>query len=337
MKRKVLLWSFIITSLICAYLLFSTNAINNRFGCEFTHIAARTMLDYEFKGQEYKLFNPSLTKTPEGYVMCLRYCNNTLKNMFFYLSGKKDYQSHICIAKLTPKFQIDKMTFLNIKGPPLEDPRIHYHDGKHYISVTEFIGKKNIFPALYILDDAFNVLHRLDYNRDDYFGSNEKKQFIQKNWCPFTRENELLLHTDTFPTWKVFRIGDGGSMMPMVSFDSREFFKPFPKQPHIRCSTSWKSFTDTTYICGLHTKQFCSILPTIRTILVEIDKKTLKPIRSTDVFCVDNKNHVRIQFLSGLETDDMFVYLTFGIGDYKTKVIRMTKKYVSRLLDFKVA
>lgn len=333
-RKEIVILSLIIISLLCCYLLFSTNALNNRFGCEFKHIIYRVMLEYEFKGQEYKLFNPSLTKTHEGYIMCLRYCNNILKNLYFYLYGKKNCKSHIAVAKLSPTFEIEKLTFLNIKGHPLEDPRIEYNDGKYYISITEFIDKKNIFPSLYVLDDSFNVLQRIEYNKQDYFGLN-KKQYIQKNWCPFIRGKELLLHTDTFPEWKVFSVRNTGSMSRIVSFDSREFFKPYIQQTHIRCSTSWKSFTKETYICGIHTKQFCGILPTIRSILVEIDKITLLPIRSSDVFCVDS-NHVRIQFLSGLETDDMFVYLAFGIGDYKTKIIRLAKTYVSKLLDFKV-
>lgn len=327
--------TIIIIILVLCYLLFSTTVMNNRFGCEFKHILYTTMLDYELNQEKYKVFNPSITKTDEGYIICFRYSNSISKNIYLWLTSKLNSNSHIAIAKLSPSFKIKNLKILDIKGPPLEDPRIEYYNGKYYISITEFKKIRYIFPCLYVLDNNFNVLQRIEYNKLDYFGEKlvYKSKFIEKNWCPFTRGKDLLLHTDTFPVWKVFSLGNTGSMNQITSFDSRKFFK-FVRQPHIRCSTSWKSFTKKTYICGIHTKQYSGVFSTIRTILVEIDKITLLPIRSTDVFCIDN-NDSRIQFLSGLETDDIFVYLAFGIGDYKTKIIRLSKKYVSNLLDFK--
>ena len=223
-----------------------------------------------------------------------------------------------------------KTIFPKMQSKYLEDPRISFHDNKFYISITEFINKTKIFPSIYVFDNEFNFIHKQDYNWDTYFRSiNIKPSMIQKNFCPFVLNNKLLIHTDSFPMWNVFDL----NFNHIVSFNSKEFFLNL-KHEIIRCSTSWKSFSEKTFICGLHTKTFAinKFLPTIRTILVEIDKETLIPIRKTKVLCFDRINNARIQFLSGLETDNNNIYLTFGIGDYKITIKRLPKTYVNRLL-----
>jgi hypothetical protein len=329
LKRTITL--LIIISLII-YVLFSTNAINNRWGCCFTHVLSKKMLLWEINGT-HKMFNPSITKYGENYVMCTRYSNKTVKNIFLYMFSELQYQSYICIVLLSPTMKIKKVVFPQLNDVPLEDPRIHYHNNKFYVSITEFNSKKDIFPTLYILNTNFDLIKRVEYNRSDYF-AHTKPSNIQKNWCPFSHNKKLFLHTDTYPIWRVFEISDMGRMTKVFEIDTTLFFQS-SKQKIIRCSTSWKSFTKNTYICGLHTKQFCGIFPTIRTILVEIDKKTLKPLRKTPVFCVDINNDTRIQFLSGLETDDSNVYLSYGIGDYKSEIKRFTKQHILNLFERK--
>lgn len=311
------------------FLLFSTNIINDRWSCKYKHLQCNKVLDWEISGM-YKIFNPSLTKYRENYVMCARYSNKTLKNLFLYLSSKSTNSSHICIVLLSKKFEVLKIIFPKLNNIPLEDPRIHYHNNKFYVSITEFNSNSDIFPALYILDKEFNLIKRVDYKKDNYFRHAQKNN-IQKNWCPFSHGQDLLLHTDSYPIWRVMKINETGNMSKILEQDTTSFFEN-SKQKIIRCSTSWKSLTESTYICGLHTKEFCMTIPIINTILIEIDKKTLIPIRKTSIICIDSKNHTKVQFLSGIEVDDMNVYLSYGIGDYKVEIIRFTKNHLIRNL-----
>jgi hypothetical protein len=309
--------------------MLSTSFANNRLTCEYKHIITHKKLAWDIDGF-YKMFNPSITKWNDNYVLCVRYSNKTVKNFFMYAYSTLNYQSSLCCAVLDGKMKIQKVIFPIRTDIPLEDPRIQYHQSKFYISVTEYVDKGNIFPTLYILNDRFDYIQRIEYDRNDYFTI--MPQFnIQKNWCPFVHNGELYLHTDTYPMWNVFKLFEDGHIQNIVSVDTKTLFCSSGHKL-IRCSTSWKKLTDSTYICGSHTKTFCTKLPTIRTILVEIDMNTLQPIRKSDVLCIDIKSDTRIQFLSGLEVDEYNVYLSYGIGDYKCEVHSIPKTHVHNLL-----
>lgn len=317
---------------IIIYMLFSTKFINNKIICTNDHILYKDLLSIEIPGN-YKLFNPSICKYNDGYVLCSRYSNKIIKNIFLYMCSNIDYQSHICFIILDKNMKILKTIFPFMTCKFLEDPRICYYNNNFFVSITEFIDKTHIFPSLYMFDNNFNFIKRIDYNWDNYFYYIKQPRFmIQKNFCPFEISNKLAIHTDTFPTWNVFALSDN-TFTNIISYNTKEFFDDL-NHDLIRCSTSWKDFSDNTFICGLHTKSFAinKFLPTIRTILVEIDKETLKPIRKTKVLCFDYINDSKIQFLSGLETDYTHVYLTFGIGDYKSVIKKLTKKNIEKLL-----
>lgn len=341
----------IIVLIIIIYVLFSTRFINNCIFCnKYKHISYKDVLTYEIPGN-YKLFNPSICKYNDGYVMCVRYSNKIIKNIFLYLFSNIDCQSHICFIVLTKDMKIIKTIFPKMTSNSLEDPRICYYNNYFYVSITEFINKELIFPSLYIFDNSFNFVRKMVYNWNDYFESAKiQPSLIQKNWCPFVYQSKLLIHTDSYPKWNVFGIKETNynveedvhcilekkdmSLVNIVSYDTTNFFKDL-NQKLIRCSTSWIDFSENTFLVGLHTKEFAikNFLPTIRTILVEIDKQTFIPIRKTDVLCLDIINDARIQFLSGLESDNKNIYLTYGIGDYKTVIKRISKKRVLSLLN----
>ena len=314
-------------------MIFSTTFINNKVMCNNTHVICKDILNIEIPGT-YKLFNPSICKYKDGYVICARYSNKVIKNIFLYMYSNLDYQSHICFIILSKNMEIQKTIFPKMQSKFLEDPRISFFNNKFYVSITEFISKKHIIPSLHVFDIEFNFINKIEYKWDEYFKQlNIEPSLIQKNLCPFSLNNNLVVHTDTYPTWNVFKVGSDNSFENVISFSTKSFFKDL-NHNLIRCSTSWVNFSKDTFICGLHTKTFAirQTLPTIRTILVEIDKKTLHPIKKTRVLCFDIINNARIQFLSGIESDDFNIYLTFGIGDYKIVVKKLTKKAVKRLL-----
>ena len=328
---KIINFIFIIfIIIIIIYCLFSTSLPNNKLNCNFKHISSKNMLTLEIDGF-YKIFNPSIVKYNDGYIMCVRYSNRTIKNIFMCLHSNLNYESHIGFVLLSSNMQIKKFIFPNLENKYLEDPRIFIYQDLILVSITEFNSEKNIYPALYIFDNNFSLIRRVEYNRDMY--SNNFP--IQKNWCLFSNNNNLLIHTDSYPIWNVYMLNHtDGNLQQHISFDSTIFFKDC-KEKLIRCSTSWKSFDKNTYICGLHTKSFfAGKIPTIRTILVQIDKKTLIPIKKTPTFCIDVKYDTRIQFLSGLEIDSKYVYLTYGIGNYKIEIKRITKLHILSLLKY---
>jgi hypothetical protein len=74
----------------------------------------------------------------------------------------------------------------------------------------------------------------------------------------------------------------------------------------------------------------------IRSILVLIDRTTLLPVKYTSFFCLDKESHQRVQFLSGIETNENNILLTYGIGNYKTefyKIPRYRLNYLFKNID----
>jgi len=318
----------VIVILIIIFLLFSSKVLNTVLKCTPVHLRARERFVVESEGT-YKLINPSIAHT-DKMLMAIRYTNATMKNLAMYLFQKLNYHSYIGIATIDSNFCMQKIVYPNFKSSyPLEDPRIVIYNGITYVSVTE-VTNKAIFPVLFELNSSFEMVKRIDYNKNTY----NDKHNVQKNWCPFQHQEKLLVHTNAHPTWDVYSVDTfTGNMSQLTSFPNL-FHKFIRKNTYVRCSTSWKEFTQHTYLCGLHIKTYDFILhklAVIRTILVEVDKNTLKPIRCTEPFCIDRDHHP-IQFLAGLEVDDDNVYLSFGLGDYKSTIYSVTKTRIDRML-----
>jgi hypothetical protein len=198
----------------------------------------------------------------------------------------------------------------------LEDPRmIKYNDG-YLICLTEcdhkILGEKTIKPVIHTYDMNYNLLRKIHF-KNDVTGN--------KNWCPFIHNEKIMIHTHTYPIWKVIKINE----KVVVEQNVEKMFKI--KNMFLRCSTSWKPFNDKYYICGLHTKTY-GFYPTIRSMLVLINRISLLPEKYTEIFCMGD-NHERIQFLSGLETDDFYVYLAYGVSDWKMVIKRIAKYRLS--------
>jgi len=324
MKLVIILSLFLVL-----YCLLSISILNNRLVCYNKHINYKNMLVWETSGT-YKMFNPSIVKYKNEYLMCVRYSNRILKNFLLWTNGCLFYKSYICFVILSSNMDIKRVIFPHLEHKYLEDPRVHIHDDLIFVSVVEFNSNIDIYPVLYIFNNDFSLKKRIEFNRKMYFN----KYPVQKNWCLFSNKKNMFIHTDSYPIWNVYKIDyNNGNLYKHISINTSIFFKD-SNESIIRCSTSWKSFDKHNYICGLHTKSYVlHKLATIRTILVLINKKTLIPIKKTEVLCVDVKYDTRIQFLSGLETDKKNIYLTYGIGDYKVEIKRIPKYYILSLFD----
>lgn len=313
--------------LIIFFLLEST-FLNRNPICFSKHILIRDIFNVEYNGK-YKLYNPSISYYKNNFLIAARNSNATMKNLLMYITHKFNYNSSIKLLILDNKFKL-KQTIIPvfISKYPLEDPRIIIIKDKILISATEVVSSKKIYPVLFHLNFDMNVIKRVDYNKNCY----HNKSLIQKNWCPFLHKESILLHTDADP-WCVYKVNiDTGFIKKIVEKKCFDNFKK--KRTYIRCSTSWKEFSKDTYICGLHIKTYDPIfnkLAMIRSALVEINKKSLIPLRMTEIFCVDKKHH-HIQFLSGLEIIGDNIIICFGLGDYKSTIYSITKNRINKML-----
>jgi len=300
------------------FFLFSKNILSYTTESCNSHITSKDFFRLSFPFF-HNIFNPSITKTESGYLCCLRLSTWSHKNLLSYIYGYFFYESYLLFLELDNSGNLVKIIYPFHKEN-LEDPRIIEYNSKYIVSATKFVDMKNIFPVLLIYDKNYNLLKRVDYNRLNYMEKDSSA--INKNWCPFIHNNEVYIHTDTFPKWKVFKLDvDTGNMVKIIDTDID--FR-IPSNVYLRCSTSWKIYDSNYYICGLHTKTKYKY-PTIRSILVLIDRKTLIPSHKTDIACLEWKKHNRIQFLSGLEIDDFYVILAYGVDDSEIVVKRIAK------------
>lgn len=328
------------------YVLLSKTVIHDKFVCYDDHLYFRKVGIINAPGT-HRLYNPSVIEFKDKYVVCARYTNRTFRNLFYFLIHCFNYQSNICICIYTKDWKFEKIILpIPFTKLILEDPRITYDKtmDKFLISITENMANM-IYPCLYVLDTSFNFIGRYEYKNYIIPKRISNSSFlIQKNWCISYSDsyNKPIIHTDTYPTWRMysldFTLTNTVNMSTLIEYNSTNFFEDiYPKYDIIRCSTSWKPFTEHSYICAVHIKFYNAYLTysigcTIRTLLVEIDKYTLLPIKKTHCFCLDKHRHSCIQFVSGLETDSNYVYLTYGIGDYKTEICRISKRKVLKML-----
>jgi len=295
---------------------------------EIKHVKYTKLMNYE-SGLVWKSFNPSICKYKDGYMICYRCGTCSHKNIIATGIGKIYNTSHIKFMQVDNKFDIINISdpifdiYRSSKNsiiPSMEDPRIIFHDNHFYVSTT-LVKAENIFPVLYVFDREFKCTDILKYSKSEYFKVNEIGK-VQKNWCPFIHQGCIYIHTDSYPSWQVWKLTKT-LWKCVIKWDSNAFFDD--DSWSTRCSTSWKEYTHKTYICAVHLKKFGRLSVTIRTVLVEIDKQTLIPLRRTKLLCL-SESHDFIQFASGLEVDSGDVIIALGVNDYKFVITRIKKK-----------
>lgn len=336
---------------VIIYVFLSRTLLRMTFQPCYSHLKGSKMYSLAFDSF-YNVFNPSITRTikenfaqpvsnninqslqsslPDEYVCCVRFSTRSQKNLLEYIYGSViNYDSRLIFVEFkNGKTKRILCPYVESEGG-LEDPRMISYGNHYLVSATEYICNKSNFPVLFLFDNNYNLVKRIDYNRSDYFGT--EKQTTQKNWCPFVIEseekkenNQLLLHTDAFPNWKVYSVDLNGGMKKVVDFDTSSLFQSATKNNkfYIRCSTSWKPYDESSYICGLHLKTK-GRMPCIRSMLVLVDKNSLLPIFRTDVFCTGD-DHNRIQYLSGLESNESNILLAYGLDDCAMVVKKIPK------------
>ena len=313
--------------LIIFYILFSKNIPNFTFeNCNYEHLKSKELFSLSLNNS-FEVFNPSIIKKENSFIIASRCSTLSLKNIFSWIYGNLNFETFIVFIVLKDN-KLKKIIYPQCKGSKLkgkfEDPRLIEYKNNYYISATQFIDKNNIFPILLKFSKNFDFLKHIEYNKKDYFQKN--KYSIQKNWCPFIHNENFLSHTDSFPSWKVYQINEkNGNMKNIINYDTSLFFEKYNKL-HVRCSTSWKIFDENYYICGLHTKTKQKFFPRIRSLLILINRINLFPEKKTKLLCLDENVHSKIQYLSGIETDEDNIYLSYGINDSKLVIKKIKKK-----------
>uniref|UniRef100_A0A6C0EMQ3 Uncharacterized protein n=1 Tax=viral metagenome TaxID=1070528 RepID=A0A6C0EMQ3_9ZZZZ len=315
----------VVIVLLALYILLSRDLLSITIGgCprNVKHPVMHSVYRLDFNSF-HNVFNPSILRRENKMICCSRVSTLSQRNLLININGKLNYDSFLIFVEVvgsdTCKVVYPSHPHLNGK---LEDPRFVLYNGEYIVSATEFVDWRYIFPTMYIYDTNYNFVRRVDYVKKDYFGTSPIKT-IQKNWCPFVHQGRVLSHTDSYPNWKVFQIDTNtGNMLKLVNYDTSKLFH-VPKNAFLRCSTSWVRYDATHYICGLHSKTKGRI-PSIRSCLVLIDHQTLLPTAYTDYLCFEKK-HNRIQFLSGIECDDFYVYVAYGLDDAEICVKKIAK------------
>lgn len=321
----------IIAIIIILYLLLNKNILNWSIDiekCNLHHLKYRELIKLEtYNLNQY--FNPSITRFGNKFIHCARQSTYTSKNILRHLYGKCFYDSSIFFYETDINFK--KVHIINVPAVQnlyLEDPRILYFNNLYYISCTLLKNKKDIYPVLLVYNTSYNYIRKIEYK--GYI--DEKIPRMYKNWCPFVKDEKIFLHTDTYPKWRVYSLNDNGQMKLEVENDSVKFFN-MKNDLYLRCSTSWKRYDNNSYICALHTKSK-GFYKKIRTIFVLIDKRSLFPIKKTPIICLDNVNHTRIQFISGLEIDDNGdILISYGIGDYMSITSKIKRTSLDKLFN----
>lgn len=146
-------------------------------------------------------FNPSLLKIENGFILTFRYC----------LSPTYPWISYIGIVKLDDDLNIISEAQLlktrndeSITPSQAEDARIFYIKNKMYLIYNDNIdiidpktnSRRDIFIAElqfiedhFVLSEPFKIIHE-----DNYFAVN-----WQKNWVPFSFQDELLIGYSLYP------------------------------------------------------------------------------------------------------------------------------------------
>lgn len=328
---------------LCFLILFLLTDVNmyihrNIESCRANHLYqySKILLEYNDSNIFVKTYNPSIQKIDNGFILTAR---NTNKSFNFFLNFNfLSYIYHICNIKniyVDNDFKIQKETFLETDKLKLEDPRIIKFQDKYFVSYCNHIKRSECFPILFEYtfpsEKAFSqsgkeytfqnekLLKKYEYDKKSYYGD-RKQNIREKNWCPFEYNNSLYIHTDANP-WTIFKLNlDKKENMELILKQKINF--EIPSSLFFRCSTSWKEYNQTHFICGLHTKHRVS--EQIRSVLVLIDKETLLPTHMTDILCFERDHHI-FQFLSGLETDDFNIYIAYGIDDYRFTVRKIPK------------
>lgn len=295
--------------------------------CRDVHPSDEETYTHIYHGDDplHRDFNPSLVKlnttSGDNYLCSLRRSNIGISDLFStLLNAQQGFASHLYLMRFNNSFQCikDSETKIDVvvsgKDRRFEDPRIILYKDKIYLVAAYYYSNIRVSPVILQLNKESLKVERTI----DLWASNLTT--TEKNWCPFIHGDSFFLHTDSYPIWKVREVDlNTGTVRTIVE---QNVFSLFSKEeyPSLRCSSSWE-LTKEGYLCALHTKTK-GLLPTYRTVLVLVDKKTLLPIAKSKKLCLDTKHH-RIQFTSGLIVKNDEVYVALGLADLSFSIVKI--------------
>lgn len=310
-------------------LLFWKPLVHQLWSCDTKHIPTVTVFSHEDNHPYLSYFNPSMIPFANGYLIAVR--RSAWNNRHLWALLQRSFlpnRSYLEFFHVDAKFRLLSRTkpYLGDQSYIVEDPRICRWNDKIYVVAT--LVTEDIFPVLLEFNSSLQLLRRIKIDSSSF---RHGSRITEKNWCPFIVNDQLYLHTDTAPIWRIRRLDpETGEISTVVEWDSRSFFREIPG--FVRCSTSLIPYTDTTYLCGVHTHVKHGRKVEYRTILIEVDKTSLIPLRRTKPLCL-RKDHTLIQFLSGLLVMSNQVVLGIGVGNYRFELHQVDRHYLESIFE----
>lgn len=279
----------------------------------------------------YSYFNPSACRDADGSLVYAVRHSNWRQDSFIQRIGsilKRLKEKRIRTHIHTWKRSLDgKRRMISIaRQQHGEDPRICLFKGQLFMLAVMYVDDAITRPTLFQLDRNQSMWKEVVVQIPTEWGH-------QKNWCPFASLNEqhLLVHTDSFPSWRVRRIDiENGMLTTIVEEDMRHTI--LAQFTSLRCSTSPVDYDRNHYLMGLHTVPIISGEKVYSTVLVLMDKVSLMPVSCSRELCFGQKGHV--QFTSGLVRRSRNRYwIMFGSRDAEMHVVSLHRRDIDGLMQ----
>ena len=275
------------------------------------------------------IYNPSITKIPEGWLVAARVGTSIQSGASFLYHRYVNSQSQIVLLLFDPEFRVNlsyQILSLYLTSDQerfqyhLEDPRIDYQDGtlvicgtrSDYPSSCQVIASKGIWKNRIFWHEKTHVIPQ----------NIQQREWKSKNWTPFFYRNEFLVVTDIYPTFKVRHLTDG-HLVRQYPLNVPEFSN---RIIHNGTSPRWLP-SRQFYIIGIHNK--VSIPLQIRTSFLLLSS-TLEP-QFYSPFLTFNPQST-FEFCSGLEViNDQTLVVGVGDSDQKAVLYRVSLVDLDRL------
>lgn len=271
-------------------------------------------------------YNPSLFMKDNELNIAVRECTSgsNLFNLdsFLKISNLKILDKNLKIKnKITAKFNKNF----------IKDIRIFNHNNT-YVGIAS-IGHKIPKPVLLKFDDNITEIKSVHLLESD----DTLNDIPSKNWILI---NDNLIHTDTYPEFKVQQIVNYKLTEKYNSKDEIQkiFEKNFifnEKITKIHGGCNWIKLNNGNYLTIVHTliakfsvKELRRIY---RNMLLEIDSTTFKIVKYSNWICFSNKCEC-IQFVSSMIKINDIIKIGMGINDSFVKIVNYKEEELTKLL-----
>lgn len=273
-------------------------------------------------------YNPSFFIKNDEINIGVRECTAGSKiynlDSFLNISNLKILDKNLNVkTKIKAKFHNDI----------IRDVRIFNYNNK-YVGIAS-IGVKIPRPIiLYFNNDLTNI------DSTHFLESEETRNNIPaKNWILI---NDNLIHTDTYPEFKVqeiknFKLTSKFSSKDEMKKISEKFLLFNTKVTKFHGGCNWINLRNGNYLTVVHTFVSNYSVKKLRRIyrhmFIEVDSSTFKIVKHSDWICFSEKCEC-IQFVSTMIKIDGVIKIGMGINDSYTKIVDYNEQDICDRLKY---